>query len=211
MKKRKEFFDELARQWDVEHNGEEEKKRTWEYVCANIPLSLSETVLDVGCGTSRLVPVLQRFIGKKGKLIELDISLEMLKIGKNRYIGSNLVFIQGDGHLLPLKDHSIDTVICMAFFPHLADKERGMQAFARVLKPGGRLYIAHQMSREELNRFHGQVEGPVGDDLLPEENTMRGLFQTAGFIKVEIREMPGLYLASGCRQPSPDSGRRGNN
>jgi ubiquinone/menaquinone biosynthesis C-methylase UbiE len=201
MEKKKEFFDNLARQWDDEHSGEVEKRRTWEFICVNIPLQESETVLDVGCGTSRLVPVLQRFIGEKGKLIELDISQEMLKIGKNRYTGSNLVFIQGDGHRLPLRDHSIDTVICLAFFPHLADKQGGMQAFAQVLKPGGRLFIAHQMNREELNRFHGDVQGPVNEDLLPEEGAMRALFKAAGFSKVEINEMPGLYLASGRWQP----------
>ena len=38
-------------------------------------------------------------------------------------------------------------------------------------------------------------------DLLPEEGTMRALFKAAGFSKVEINEMPGLYLASGRWQP----------
>jgi ubiquinone/menaquinone biosynthesis C-methylase UbiE len=198
MKKKKEYFEKLACDWDDEHSTEEEKERTREFAEAHFRLKQGETVLDVGCGTGRLIPHLEAVIGNAGKLVELDFSLEMLKIGKNRHDGdyANLVFVQGDGHLLPLKDRSFDTVVCMAFFPHLSDKRRGMEAFARVLKPGGRLLIAHQMNREELNRFHGNVDGPVSDDLLPGKEQMRKLFKAVGFRGAEIREEPGLYLAA---------------
>lgn len=198
MKKKKEYFEKLARDWDDEHSTEEEKERTREFSEAHFRLNRGETVLDVGCGTGRLIPLLEVVIGNAGKLVELDFSVEMLKIGKNRHDGNyaNLFFVQGDGHLLPLKDRSFDTVICMAFFPHLSDKRKGMEAFARVLKPGGRLFIAHQMNREELNRFHGNVDGPVSDDLLPGEEQMRKLFKAVGFRGVAIREDPGLYLAA---------------
>ncbi len=196
MNKRKEFFDDLAQQWDEEHNTDAEKLRTREFARAHFPVHEAETVLDIGCGTGRLIPYLTEVIGGSGKLIELDISLSMLHIGKKRHNLPNLLFVQGDGHVLPLKDHSMDTVICMAFFPHFSDKLKGLMALARVLKPGGRLFIAHQMNREELNRFHGNVSGPVGNDLLPDENSMRELFKKAGFGDVETREEPGLYLAA---------------
>jgi ubiquinone/menaquinone biosynthesis C-methylase UbiE len=199
MKKKKEYFEKLARDWDNEHSTEEEKERTRAFAGAHFHLREGETVLDVGCGTGRLIPHLEAVIGNAGRLVELDFSVEMLKIGKNRHDGdyTNLLFVQGDGHLLPLKDGSFDTVVCMAFFPHLGDKRKGMEAFARVLKPGGRLFIAHQMNREELNRFHGKVDGPVSDDLLPGEEQMRELFEAVGFRDVEVREAPGLYLAVG--------------
>jgi SAM-dependent methyltransferase len=194
--KKKEFFEKLAKDWDDEHHTPEEIERTRIFAEKYFQLNSAETVVDVGCGTGRLIPRLKKVIGETGKLIELDFSFEMLKIGKNRYDYQNLLFIQGDGHVLPLKNRSIDTVICFAFFPHLSDKLEGMKAFARVLKPGGKLIIAHQMNREELNRFHGNVNGPVSDDLLPDENKMKELFETAGFSDIDIREEPGLYLAS---------------
>lgn len=196
MKKRKEFFEKLARDWDNEHNTPEEIERTRKFAETHFQLKNSQTVLDVGCGTGRLIPQLKKVIGAAGILVELDFSIEMLKIGKNRYNDPGLFFIQGDGHVLPLKGGSFDTVICFAFFPHLSDKLRGMKAFARVLKPGGKLIIAHQMNREELNRLHGGVDGPVNKDLLPDEKQMKELFGAVGFGEVEIREEPGLYLAA---------------
>jgi ubiquinone/menaquinone biosynthesis C-methylase UbiE len=199
MKKRKEFFENLAREWDNEHNTEEEIKRTQQFAARYFPVNGGETVLDVGCGTGRLIPQLETVIGKAGRLVELDFSREMLKIGKKRHRLNyrNLLFVQADGHRLPLKDRCIDTVVCMAFFPHLSDKVKGMEAFARVLKPGGRLYVAHQMNRIELNRLHGNIDGPVSEDLLPGKDRMRELFKQSGFVEINIREEPGLYLAEG--------------
>ncbi len=199
MKKRKAFFDDIARQWDEEHNTPEEMARTREFAGTYFPVTKGEAVLDVGCGTSRLVPSLKEAIGDRGRLIEMDISVEMLRIGKKRYPFPGLLFLQGDGHGLPIKDHCLDAVVCFAFFPHLSDKAVAMADFSRVLKPGGRLTIAHQMNREELNRFHGNVDGPVSNDLLPDEAGMRALFKTAGFSNLEVREAPGLYLASAIR------------
>jgi hypothetical protein len=65
------------------------------------------------------------------------------------------------------------------------------------LKPGGRIIIAHQMNREELNRFHENANGPVRDDILPDHGQMKMLLEKAGFANVRIREKPGLYLARG--------------
>jgi ubiquinone/menaquinone biosynthesis C-methylase UbiE len=197
--KKKEFFEKLACDWDREHHNETEIKRTERFASTHFLLDKGETVLDVGCGTSRLVPYLERVIGDAGRLVELDFSIEMLKIGSKRYGEdfSNLMFVQGDGHVLPLKDHSFDTVVCMAFFPHLSDKRKGLEAYARVLKPGGRLIVAHQLNRVELNRLHGNVDGPVKEDVLPGMEQMKKLFSEVGFKDVTIREEPGLYLAVG--------------
>lgn len=201
--KKQGFFEQIANNWDNEHNTPEEIERTRQFAFKHFYLCKGETVLDVGCGTSRLVPSLEAMIGNEGKLIELDFSGEMLKIGKQRYKNHycNIIFIQADSHILPLKDGSMDAVICMAFFPHLSDQSKAMRELARVLKYGGKLIIAHQMNREELNRFHGNVDGPVKKDLLPDEPKMRKLLTAAGFGNIVIEEAPGLYLLTTTTQP----------
>jgi ubiquinone/menaquinone biosynthesis C-methylase UbiE/energy-coupling factor transporter transmembrane protein EcfT len=198
MKEKQEFFQQIAHNWDIEHNTPEEIERTRQFASEHFHLNKGETVLDIGCGTSRLVPSLEEMIGHEGKLVELDFSIEMLKIGKRRYEPDfrNILFLQADGHTLPLKDGSVDAVICMAFFPHLSDKAKAMGELARVLKPGGKLTIAHQMNRDELNHFHGNVNGPVKKDLLPDDRRMQKLLTGAGFQDIVIREEPGLYLVS---------------
>ena len=196
MKQRKEFFEKLARDWDREHHTETEIERTKHFAARYLPLSPGERVLDIGCGTSRLVPHIMNRIGESGILLEIDFSIEMLKIGKKRYTFPNTFFVQADGHLLPIHPRSIDTVICMAFFPHLADKVKSVNGFASILKPGGKIYIAHQMNRIELNRFHGNVNGPVSNDVLPDAEHMNRLLHSAGFGNIKIQEEEGLYLAT---------------
>lgn len=196
---RRQFFDNLARQWDEEHHTPEEHERTAKFVREHLRAAAGESVLDVGCGTGRLAPFLLEMLGAGGRLAALDISEEMLRIPRRRYPFPNVLFIQGDGHRLPFKYGSMDAVICFAFFPHLTDKEMAMKEFAAVLKPGGRLIIAHQMNREELNRLHGSVNGPVKRDVLPAEAEMRCFFANAGFRGVEFQERSGLYWARGVR------------
>ena len=195
MKNKREYFEQLAHDWDREHHGAEEIEKTRRFARTFFRLHEGEIVLDAGCGTGRLIPHLRERIRDSGRVVELDLSIEMLRIGKNRYQDQRILFIQGDGQNIPLKDRSIDTVVCFAFFPNLADKKKALTSFARVLKPGGRIIIAHQMNREELNRFHANADGPVRDDILPDHGQMKMLLEEAGFANVRIREKSGLYLA----------------
>jgi ubiquinone/menaquinone biosynthesis C-methylase UbiE len=191
---KKAFFDRISHDWDEEHSAPEEEQRTRAFT-RHFDLKPGERVLDVGCGTGRLIPFLKEYIGQEGILVAVDFSKEMLDIGREKHRFKRLYFFQGDAHRLALKDHSFTTVICMALFPHLGDKAGALKEFRRLLIPGGTLFITHQMSRQELNRFHQEVKGPVTRDLLPDEVEMRGLFASAGYKNLSIRDEPSLYIA----------------
>jgi len=191
---KKEFFDQISQNWDREHSTPEEIERTRVF-SRHFDLGKGETVLDVGCGTGRLIPFIEEAIGEHGMLVELDLSIEMLKIGRMKHRTGGLHFVQADAHHLCLRDHLFSTVICMAFFPHISDKAYALSEFKRILKPGGIMMVTHQMSREELNHFHKEVKGPVTKDLLPDESEMRALFDGAGFTGLTIRDEPSLYIA----------------
>jgi SAM-dependent methyltransferase len=89
----------------------------------------AETVLDVGCGSSRI-------IGSR-RLVGLDIVLAKLRYAR-RY-GNPLV--HGSIFGLPFKDSSFDAVICSEVIEHVPADARVFDELERVLKPGGCLIL----------------------------------------------------------------------
>jgi len=63
-----------------------------------------------------------------------------------------------------------------------------------VLKPGGRLIIAHALSSLEIRSHHSKASSAVAHDILPEEQEMKRLLSNAGFNRIYIKDEPGSYL-----------------
>jgi hypothetical protein len=75
-----------------------------------------------------------------------------------------------------------------------------MGEMARVAAPGGRVVIAHLMSRRELAEHHGSHRAVRGHEL-PDEAEMKVLMRTAGLACTAIVDEAGRYLATGERPP----------
>lgn len=192
--KRRKYFDQIAQEWEIKHSNNREKKKI-EKLFPYFLLNRGDTVLDAGCGTGRLVPYIREKIGPQGFLMEIDYSYGMIKIAREKYDDNNIFFIQSDVQQISVKKNVFDCVICYALFPHLSHKEAALRELRSVLKPGGRFFIAHPMSREELNKLHSNLEEPVQHDLLPDKKEMIRLLISAGFSQISIRNEPSLYLA----------------
>jgi len=190
------FFSDLSSSWDEQHAGREEMERLLSF-SGHFRLQPGDRILDAGCGSGRLIPLVCEQIGPDGSLVELDFATAMLEIGKGKTNCGNVTFVLGDAQSLPFPDKDFDKVIALALLPHLDDKAGTLSEFHRVLKPGGLLIIAHQMGREALNRFHGQSGKAVSRDLLPENHLLTDLLTTAGFSAIEILDEPGQYVAWG--------------
>ena len=54
------------------------------------------TVLDLACGTGTITTELRKYISKKGKILAVDSSEQMLKEGKEKIDEKNVEFICGD-------------------------------------------------------------------------------------------------------------------
>jgi ubiquinone/menaquinone biosynthesis C-methylase UbiE len=188
------FFSGISASWDERHSGPEEQERLRSFA-GHFRLRSGDRVLDAGCGSGRLVPLVCERIGPTGRLVELDFSPGMLEVGRGKPHGENVSFMLGDVHALPLADHDFDKVIALALLPHIADKGLALREFHRVLKPGGMLVIAHQMGREALDRLHGESSGPVRCDRLPEKPELQSLLATAGFSNIEVLDEPSQHLA----------------
>lgn len=90
----------------------------------------SESVLDVGCGSSRILSSDEPMVG-------LDIQLHKLRYAR-RY-GKPLV--HGSIFSLPFQDESFDCVVCSEVIEHVPAEEQVFDELSRVLKPGGRLVL----------------------------------------------------------------------
>lgn len=69
-----------------------------------------------------------------------------------------------------------------------------MAELARVLKKGGRLTVMHASCREELNEFHRNLGGVVGNDMLPDDQEMQAIAEAAQLTGISIVETPKSYL-----------------
>src|SRR5467141_3253196 len=87
-------------------------------------------VLDVGCGSSRIIGAIPGMIG-------LDIQLHKLRYAR-RY-GNALV--HGSIFELPFADESFDCVICSEVIEHIPAQEKPFDELSRVLRTGGRLIL----------------------------------------------------------------------
>jgi demethylmenaquinone methyltransferase/2-methoxy-6-polyprenyl-1,4-benzoquinol methylase len=105
-------------------------------------LSLPETrVLDLCCGTGDVLLDLQN--RSRSVTFGADFCHPMLiearrKIAKSKR--PSQVF-EGDALKLPLRDAFLDVITIAFGFRNLANYDAGLEEFARVLKPGGRLSI----------------------------------------------------------------------
>ena len=195
MMNKKEFFSSIARDWEEEHRNAEEHQKL-RILFSYLKLNPGQKVLDIGGGTGRLIPYIRKKIGASGTIVEADFSEKMVAIARENHDREGTHFLQCSAENPPLADKEFDAVICFAAFPHFSDKMKSLKEFRRILKPGKLLYIAHLMSRKELNQFHKKVKGPVTRDFLPSLTEMKKLFKDSGFHNLRIIDRPSLYIAS---------------
>ncbi len=96
-------------------------------------------IVDVGGGYGRICPVLKEYADQvtlaEPSQQQLDIAKDFLKDKK----GIDMVLAQADA--LPFKDASIDLITVVRVIHHIPDPTEEFAEIARVLKPGGYLFI----------------------------------------------------------------------
>lgn len=96
--------------------------------------------LDVCCGTGDWTIALAEKVGPNGKVVGLDFSKNMLKVGEEKVKDLNLEQVQlihGNAMELPFEDNSFDYVTIGFGLRNVPDYLQVLKEMNRVLKPGG--------------------------------------------------------------------------
>ena len=152
------FFDRCAPSWDAELVRNEVVISA---ILDNAGICAGMDVLDVACGTGVLFP---DYLGRGvASLTAIDISPEMAKLAQQKF--PQVKVLCGDAEQTDF-GRCFDAVMIYNAFPHFPEPARLIERLAKWVKPGGRLSVAHGMSREKLVQHHAGSASRVSIDLL---------------------------------------------
>ncbi len=194
----KEYFNEKAAIWDEQVSERDATKL--ERMVRRLDIQPGSTVLDVGTGTGVFLPFLLSRVGDSGRIVAMDFAEEMLKIAMSKRVDDNVDYLCADIGDIPGDNETFDYVVCYSSFPHFQDKSRALAEGFRVTRKGGRLFICHTSSRDEINEIHRQIP-LVQHDIIPDAGEMRALLAKAGFIDIKIEDNEDSYFASARKPP----------
>ncbi|MGB9700176.1 MAG: arsenite methyltransferase [Thermodesulfobacteriota bacterium] len=172
--------------------------------CGN-PVALAslqegDVVLDLGAGAGFDCFLAANRVGKKGRVIGVDMTPEMLeKARENARRGGyeNTEFRLGEIENLPVADNYVDVIISNCVINLSPDKRRVFKEAFRVLKPGGRLLVADIVLLKELppeikNSVSAYVSCVAGAATKEE---YLGAIQAAGFREIKVLEETSFFMA----------------
>lgn len=159
-----------------------------------VPLA-EGTVLEVGIGTGRNLAHYDP--SRIRRLIGLDPALAWHPLARRRQARAGIAVepLALSAERIPLKDASVDCIVCTYTLCTIPDPAAALAEFRRVLRPGGRLLFSeHGLAPDEaVRRWQYRLEPlwkPLAGGCHLTRDT-RGLLEATGFA---IRELDQRYL-----------------
>ncbi len=155
-------------------------------------------VLDVGCGSSRIIASLPP------RSVATDVLLRKLRHA--RRFGKPLV--QSSGFALPFADESFTCVLCSQVIEHVPKTSPILDELCRVLKPGGRLVLGTpdyaNWQWVWIEKLYGMVPGGYADEHIAHytRDELTTLFSARGFTLEAFRYILRGELILAFRKPS---------
>lgn len=184
----------------------------------NVPNGAS--ALDVCCGTGDWSFSLAESVGKKGNVIGLDFSQNMLSVAKekNQELNyNNLEFVHGNAMELPYEDNSFDFVTIGFGLRNVPDYMTVLKEMYRVVKPGGVVACLEtsqptMIGFKQLYFFYFRFIMPLFGRIFaksyeeyawlnestrnfPDKKTLKQMFLDAGFSTVQVKSYTGGVAA----------------
>lgn len=178
-------------------------------------------VLDVASGTGDLAKAFSKLVGPTGNVVMTDINEAMLEVGRDRLadagILANLECVIADAENLPFPDNSFDCVTIAFGLRNVTHKEKALASMYRVLKPGGKLLVlefshtTNPLLAKIYDFYSFKVIPKMGEVITndresyqylvesirmhPDQETLKGMMQQAGFEDVSYQNLNGGIVA----------------
>ena len=179
----------------------------------------AQSILDIGCGAGQTMIAL----GTGRRIVGVDVDLAALRYASTAADGEPLKVAGARGEQLPFRDAAFDYVFSRVAIPYM-DIPSALAEMHRVLRPGGRLWLALHPIAIPLEQFHrGNLKGKVyaactmlnglwfhltgrtfrlADALGESIQTTRGMrvaLRRAGFTAVAFRRTPVHFVVTAER------------
>jgi SAM-dependent methyltransferase len=103
----------------------------------------ARTILDVATGTGAVARALAR---KKGHVIGLDLSRPMLERAAHHHSSAKVWYLRARGEALPIKDGTIDIIICRNGLHQMLEPRLALREFGRVLSSSGLICVIESVA-----------------------------------------------------------------
>ena len=155
-------FDKKAEKYDDGYEGKISEK-FYDLVTENVEFSEDMTVLEMGCGTGTILYRLSQKYSIKG--YGIDVEEKMLEQARTKCPNMQIINCSCDD--TPFEDGKFDVIVACMAYHHFPDKDSFSKECARLLKNGGRLYIADPKlplplrkavnTALEIHKVHGRI------------------------------------------------------
>ena len=170
------------------------------------PLKPGESVLDHACGAGMDLLLAARRVGATGRAIGVDMTPAMrdcAAAAADLAGVANIVEIrEGFYENLPVESESIDVVLSNGVLNLSPDKPRVVREIARVLRPGGRLFLADVVVQRELSlksRSNPDLWAACVGGALTESEFFE-LFAHAGLVDGRVVQRFNCFMGTSAEQ-----------
>ena len=186
------FFNEQALCWDEQMIRYDDVIRQ---ILDNAMVTEGKRILDVACGTGVLIP---DYLERKVEFVTaIDISSEMIKIAKGKFAQENVEIICGDIETVEFPN-VFDNIVVYNAFPHFPNPQVLIENLSKALKSGGKISVAHGMSKKELDEVHQKSAGRVSS-LLPECDELAEMLEPYFNVDIKLSD-DNMYQVTGTKK-----------
>jgi demethylmenaquinone methyltransferase/2-methoxy-6-polyprenyl-1,4-benzoquinol methylase len=180
-----------------------------------------QRVLDLAGGTGDIAALMSKQVGSHGSVVLSDINDAMLAVGRQRMedrgLVGNIEYALANAEKLPFADAEFDAVTIAFGLRNVTDQPAALREMLRVLKPGGRAMVLEfsKVQFDGLQKIYDtysfsilpKIGKVIADDedsyrylaesirKHPDQDTLAGMMEEAGFENVTYRNMTGGIVA----------------